>query len=158
MRHVASNRKSRSRGNNGNNGNSGNNRRGNSNRTQVFDSNGPDVRIRGTAHQVHEKYITLARDAGSAGDIVLAESYLQYAEHYQRVINNWEEHVETDGSGLNVQIQQNVEPAPQKTQPVKKPVHKNQPSKKPVVEKEDLSLPQSILGEKVTSDKNLEDA
>lgn len=56
---------------------------------QVFDSNGPDVRIRGTAHQVHEKYMALAKDAGSAGDRILAENYLQHAEHYQRLINSW---------------------------------------------------------------------
>lgn len=56
---------------------------------QVFDSNGPDVRIRGTAYQVHEKYMALAKDAGSAGDRILAENYLQHAEHYQRLINSW---------------------------------------------------------------------
>lgn len=57
-------------------------------RMQVFDSNGPDVRIRGNAMQVHEKYVGLARDAASSGDHVLAESYLQHAEHYQRVLND----------------------------------------------------------------------
>lgn len=62
---------------------------GGSNRMQVFDSNGPDVRIRGTAWQVHEKYMALAKDAGSAGDRILAENYLQHAEHYQRMINAW---------------------------------------------------------------------
>lgn len=62
---------------------------GGSNRMQVFDSNGPDVRIRGTAWQVHEKYMALAKDAGSAGDRILAENYLQHAEHYQRLINSW---------------------------------------------------------------------
>jgi hypothetical protein len=54
---------------------------------QIFDSNGPDVRIRGNAIQITEKYQTLARDANSAGDRVLAESYLQHAEHYQRMLN-----------------------------------------------------------------------
>lgn len=58
---------------------------------QVFDSNGPDVRIRGTAHQVCEKYMALAKDAHGAGDLILAESYLQHAEHYQRVINSWQQ-------------------------------------------------------------------
>jgi len=60
-------------------------------RVQTFDSNGPDVRIRGTAYQINEKYVTLARDATSAGDRVLAESYLQHAEHYQRFINEMTE-------------------------------------------------------------------
>ena len=56
-------------------------------RVQTFDSNGPDVRIRGNATQITEKYLTLARDAMSAGDRVLAESYFQHAEHYQRMLN-----------------------------------------------------------------------
>ncbi len=58
---------------------------------QVFDSNGPDVRIRGTAYQILEKYTALAKDAAAAGDRILSESYLQHAEHYQRVINIWQE-------------------------------------------------------------------
>lgn len=56
-------------------------------RIQTFDSNGPEVRIRGNAFQVNEKYLSLARDAAAAGDRVLAESYLQHAEHYQRMLN-----------------------------------------------------------------------
>ncbi|WP_414639805.1 DUF4167 domain-containing protein [Arenibaculum sp.] len=55
-------------------------------RHQTFDSNGPDVRIRGNAFQVHEKYLALARDAQSSGDRVAAENYLQHAEHYYRII------------------------------------------------------------------------
>ena len=50
-----------------------------------YDSNGPDVRVRGTASQVYEKYQTLARDAMSAGDRVMSENYLQHAEHYYRI-------------------------------------------------------------------------
>lgn len=56
-------------------------------RVQTFDSNGPDVRIRGNAIQITEKYMGLARDAAAAGDRVLAESYYQHAEHYQRMLN-----------------------------------------------------------------------
>src|SRR3546814_13921942 len=55
-------------------------------RHQTFDSNGPNVRIRGNAHQVHEKYLALARDAASAGDRIAAENYYQHAEHYFRII------------------------------------------------------------------------
>ena len=51
-----------------------------------YDSNGPDVRVRGTASQVYEKYQTLARDAMSAGDRVMSENYLQHAEHYYRIV------------------------------------------------------------------------
>lgn len=53
---------------------------------RALDSNGPDVRIRGTATQIFEKYQALARDAASSGDRVKVENYLQHAEHYYRVI------------------------------------------------------------------------
>lgn len=86
MRHNASARRSRSRGNNGGGGNNRN--RNNSPRLNSFDSNGPDVRIRGNAFQIAEKYQALARDAAGAGDKILAESYLQHAEHYQRIVNS----------------------------------------------------------------------
>lgn len=56
-------------------------------RNQTFDSNGPDVRIRGNAWQVYEKYVALARDAMASGDPVRAENLLQHAEHYFRMIN-----------------------------------------------------------------------
>jgi hypothetical protein len=51
-----------------------------------YESNGPDVKIRGTAAHVAEKYMSLARDALSSGDPIAAESYLQHAEHYNRII------------------------------------------------------------------------
>ena len=51
-----------------------------------YESNGPDVKIRGTASHVAEKYMSLARDALASGDSVTAESYLQHAEHYNRII------------------------------------------------------------------------
>jgi hypothetical protein len=92
MRHGSPSRRSRNKGHHGNNGGQNNGqRRGAYNRNQIFDSNGPDVRIRGTAHQVCEKYLALAKDAASTGDSILAESYLQHAEHYQRIINSWNE-------------------------------------------------------------------
>ena len=51
-----------------------------------YDSNGPDVRVRGTATQVYEKYQVLARDAQLSGDRVGSENYLQHAEHYYRIL------------------------------------------------------------------------
>jgi hypothetical protein len=54
--------------------------------TRVYESNGPDVKIRGTASHVAEKYIQLARDSQSSGDPVAAENYYQHAEHYFRLI------------------------------------------------------------------------
>jgi hypothetical protein len=64
----------------------GRNRRGHNPMTRVYESNGPDVKIRGTAHHIAEKYAQLARDAQSSGDPVAAEGYLQHAEHYFRLI------------------------------------------------------------------------
>jgi len=76
----------------GRNGGGSNNNSNNSNRkgpnplTRSYESNGPDVKIRGSAQQVAEKYAQLARDAQSSGDRVMAENYLQHAEHYNRII------------------------------------------------------------------------
>jgi hypothetical protein len=72
--------------NNSNNNNNNNNRRGQNPMTRVFESNGPDIKIRGTASHVAEKYVQLARDARSSGDPVAAENYYQHAEHYFRLI------------------------------------------------------------------------
>jgi hypothetical protein len=96
MRHNQNNNGRRFRGHNNGGGQnrhhsgsgSSNGQRRNVNpRVQTFDSNGPEVRIRGNAIQITEKYLTLARDANSAGDRILAESYFQHAEHYQRMLN-----------------------------------------------------------------------
>lgn len=54
--------------------------------TRTYESNGPDVKIRGTAQHIAEKYSQLARDAQASGDPVSAENYLQHAEHYFRII------------------------------------------------------------------------
>lgn len=56
------------------------------NRNHVFDSSGPDLRLRGTAQQLFEKYLQLGRDATGAGDRVSAEGYFQHAEHYFRIL------------------------------------------------------------------------
>ena len=70
----------------GRNNNNNNNRKGPNPLTRNYESNGPDVKIRGSAQQIAEKYATLARDAQSAGDRVMAENYLQHAEHYYRIL------------------------------------------------------------------------
>lgn len=131
MRHGSPSRRSRNnKGHHGGQGGGHNNgqRRGAYNRNQIFDSNGPDVRIRGTAHQVCEKYLALAKDAASIGDSILAESYLQHAEHYQRIINSWAD---------EFQVGQRPQGgfAPQPSSP-----------------ENDLSLPISILGGDVKTD------
>src|SRR3954469_24043918 len=58
------------------------------NRNQIFNSSGPDVRVRGNAHQVYDKYQALAREAAAMGDRIQAEAYWQYADHYFRVIQS----------------------------------------------------------------------
>jgi len=69
------------------------------NRNHVFDSSGPDIRVRGTAQQLFEKYLQLGRDATSGGDRVMAEGYLQYAEHYFRVLNLMNQAAAQQGQG-----------------------------------------------------------
>src|ERR1700755_827857 len=85
MRNGQNNKRMRNRNNNNNNNNN-NNRRGQNPMTRVFESNGPDIKIRGTASHVAEKYVQLARGARSSGDPRPAETYYQHAEHYFRVI------------------------------------------------------------------------
>jgi hypothetical protein len=85
MRNGQNNKRMRNRNNNNSNNNN-NNRRGQNPMTRVFESNGPDIKIRGTASHVAEKYVQLARDARSSGDPVAAENYYQHAEHYFRLI------------------------------------------------------------------------
>lgn len=131
MRNGTQNRRSRGRG--------GASRKSGNQRSQVYDSNGPEVRIRGTAHQVCEKYLALAKDAASSGDRILSESYLQHAEHYQRIINAW--------NSDNISSDQ------------KKPVKQESESKEAAdgnsIDKEDdLALPISILGDGVEASSN----
>ena len=56
-------------------------------RGQTFDSSGPNIRIRGSAHQIFERYVALAREAAIGDDRVTAENYYQHAEHYFRIAN-----------------------------------------------------------------------
>ncbi|WP_273760425.1 DUF4167 domain-containing protein [Bartonella sp. ML70XJBT.G] len=79
------NRRVRGRNNNNSNNNN-NNRRGPNPLSRNYESSGPDVKIRGNAQQIADKYISLARDAQGAGDRVMSENYLQHAEHYLRII------------------------------------------------------------------------
>jgi hypothetical protein len=85
MRPGQQNKRGRGRSGN-NNSNGGGNRKGQNPLSRTYDSSGPDVKIRGTAQHVAEKYMNLARDAQSSGDRVMAENYLQHAEHYNRII------------------------------------------------------------------------
>ena len=70
----------------GGGGGSSHNAGGGNSANRVYESNGPDVKVRGTAQTVAEKYMQLGRDAQSSGDNVMAESYFQFSEHYFRVM------------------------------------------------------------------------
>lgn len=82
----------------------------NHNHNRAFDSTGPDVKIRGTAAHVYEKYLQLARDSSSVGDRVMQENYLQHAEHYYRILM-------AQGAQLGAQQQQQPQLAGQGGQP-----------------------------------------
>ena len=81
MRQGHQNRRGRNR-----NHNNGGARKGQNPVTRSYESNGPEMKIRGTPAHIAEKYIALSRDAQTNGDPVLAENYLQHAEHYNRII------------------------------------------------------------------------
>lgn len=83
MRPNQQNNKNRSRGRNNNGG-----RKHVNPLSRNYESNGPDVKVRGNAAHVAEKYLQLARDAQSSGDSVMAENYLQHAEHYFRIVSS----------------------------------------------------------------------
>ena len=93
MRQGQQHRRGRSRGGHNNHSGSGsggntnnNNRKGQNPISRTYQSNGPDGKVSGTADGIAAKYLSLARDATTSGDPVLAENYLQHAEHYNRII------------------------------------------------------------------------
>ena len=108
MKHGSNPRRARSRGN----GKRHPSPRGG----QSIESNGPEVKVRGTAQQVQEKYLALARDAFSSGDRIAAEGYFQFAEHYHRM-----HRTEHGGGGHNDRRPHRVPPAPQPDLAVVKP-------------------------------------
>jgi hypothetical protein len=142
MRQGQQNRRGRGRSNNNNNSNSNQGHSHNNGRkpqnplARNYESSGPDVKIRGTAAQVAEKYMALARDASSSGDPVLAENYLQHAEHYNRIImaaqaqvapvHQHHQHVGEQGHGMNGQHRPYVDGQP--------PMMREQPPQPVVIE------------------------
>ena len=80
MRSAQKSNRSRGRGNRKGGGGGGNNI------NRVYDSAGPEGKVRGTPQQIIDKYLSLARDAQTSGDRVAAENFLQHAEHYQRIL------------------------------------------------------------------------
>ena len=88
-------------------------RQGNSS-NRNYESNGPDLKVRGNAQSIYEKYQSLAHDALSSGELITAENYLQHAEHYYRIVQaNQPVRQEEDASAENGQqpiTQDTVEP------------------------------------------------
>jgi hypothetical protein len=84
MKNVTSSRRGRNRGNG---------KRHPLSKSNTFESNGPEGKIRGTAQQVLDRYLALGRDATTSGDPISAEGYFQHAEHYYRMLHAH------DGSG-----------------------------------------------------------
>lgn len=99
-------------GGSGGGGNNNNHRKGQNPLTRVYESNGPDVKIRGTASHIAEKYMQLARDSQGSGDPVAAENYFQHAEHYFRLIAAAHEQLRQQNPYYNQQ-QQTPQPGPQ---------------------------------------------
>ena len=87
------------------------------NRNQIFDSSGPDVRVRGNAHQVFDKYQALAREAASSGDRIAAEAYWQYADHYFRMIQSQGGFVQRNNQGWGEGEEGQPNPNPQQQGP-----------------------------------------
>ena len=78
-------------------------RQGNSS-NRNYESNGPDLKVRGNAQSIYEKYQSLAHDALSSGELITAENYLQHAEHYYRIVQaNQPVRQEEDASSENGQ-------------------------------------------------------
>lgn len=124
-------------------------------RNQTYDSNGPEGRVRGSASQVFEKYLALARDAQSAGDRIGAENFFQHAEHYYRILNvnsqSDRDRVQGNGSGQGgVRVEQNTghdggnpvdsavtQPQPQ---PMSQPQPQPQPMSQPLADPTDAGV------------------
>ena len=99
MRQQNNGRRRQNRGSNRRNFNNGN-LNGNINKNTVIDSSGPDGRQRGSVAQLNEKYNSLASDASSSDDRILAESFLQFADHYYRL----QKEIELNNENKDVKI------------------------------------------------------
>ena len=103
MRQQNNGRRRQNRGSNRRNFNNGN-LNGNINKNTVIDSSGPDGRQRGSVAQLNEKYNSLASDASSSDDRILAESFLQFADHYYRLQKEIELNNENKDSKVKAEL------------------------------------------------------
>jgi hypothetical protein len=108
----------------GGGGGGGGNNGGGFNPNRTYDSSGPEVKIRGSASHVYEKYLQLARDANSSGDRIMAENYLQHAEHYYRIMAATaaqQAQYQAQQAAQNPQLNQQNTGQPQHMQPQNQP-------------------------------------
>tara|TARA_Y100000991_G_scaffold123025_1_gene92759 strand:+ start:148 stop:648 length:501 start_codon:yes stop_codon:yes gene_type:complete len=103
MRQQNNGRRRQNRGSNRRNYNNGA-LNGNINKNTVIDSSGPEGRQRGSVAQLNEKYTSLASDASSSDDRILAESFLQFADHYYRLQKEFELNNENKESKLKTEL------------------------------------------------------
>ena len=111
MRQQNNGRRRQNRGSNRRNFGNGN-YNGNLNKNTVIDSAGPDGRQRGSVSQLNEKYTTLASDASSSDDRILAESFLQFADHYYRLQKEIEINNEAKEARIKNETQPSQDPVP----------------------------------------------
>ena len=106
MRQQNNGRRRQNRGSNRRNFGNGN-YNGNLNKNTVIDSAGPDGRQRGSVSQLNEKYTSLASDASSSDDRILAESFLQFADHYYRL----QKEIEINNEAKEARIKNELQPS-----------------------------------------------
>ena len=111
MRQQNNGRRRQNRGSNRRNFGNGN-YNANLNKNTVIDSAGPDGRQRGSVSQLNEKYTSLASDASSSDDRILAESFLQFADHYYRLQKEIEINNEAKEARIKNEIQPSEDSAP----------------------------------------------
>ncbi len=106
MRQQNNGRRRQNRGSNRRNFGNGN-YNGNLNKNTVIDSAGPDGRQRGSVSQLNEKYTSLASDASSSDDRILAESFLQFADHYYRL----QKEIEINNEAKEARVKNEMQPS-----------------------------------------------
>jgi hypothetical protein len=102
-----------------------------SHRSQTLESNGPNIKIRGTPHQIFERYVALAREASTSGDRVAAENLYQHAEHYFRVMNaaneGYQHRVMPPSAAANLETERAEEDDSEMAGPVRTSLSNRQP-------------------------------
>ena len=148
MRQQNNGRRRQNRGSNRRNFNNGN-LHGNINKNTVIESSGPDGRQRGSVSQLNEKYTSLASDASSSDDRILAESLLQFADHYYRL----QKEIELNNENKEIRIKTEVNLSPNKT-PDLESEDNDKISKKPSRRKRGFQMKEEELSS--VDDKNEE--